>query len=98
MTAEPATHADPTGYREALDELEALLAGLDQPDLDVDELATKVERAAELITFCRDRIVAARSRVEAVVAALDDDAASGPAGDTDTDADDAPGPAADDPG
>jgi hypothetical protein len=33
-------------------------------------LATKVQRAAALITFCRDRISAARVQIEQVVADL----------------------------
>ena len=36
-------------------------------------LATQVARAAELITFCRDRIGNARLQIEQVVASLDAD-------------------------
>ncbi|MEN9505437.1 MAG: exodeoxyribonuclease small subunit [Actinomycetota bacterium] len=61
------------GYAAALAELEQILAQLERPDVDVDVLATQVERAAQLIEFCRDRINRARLQIEQVVATLDDD-------------------------
>lgn len=67
------------GYAEALAELDAILGRLDRPDVDVDELAAEVARAAALITFCRERIAHARVRIETVVAQLADDGNS-PAG------------------
>lgn len=73
-------HTDDIGYADAMHELETILDDLEDDDLDVDVLATKVERASTLIQLCRDRIGAARVQVERVVASLDD----GP-GDADTD-------------
>ncbi len=61
------------GYAEALEELEAILATLERTDVDVDVLADKVQRAAALISFCRDRIGRARLQIEQVVAGLADD-------------------------
>lgn len=61
------------GYADAMAELEAILDDLEDDDLDVDVLATKVERASTLIQVCRDRIGAARVQVERVVASLEDD-------------------------
>lgn len=71
MSAQPAT--DPAGYAEALDELEAILAELDRPDVDVDVLAAKVQRASQLITFCRERITNARVQIDAALADLGGD-------------------------
>ncbi len=62
---------DPDGYAEAAAELEEILGRLDGADLDVDQLAGQVERAAHLIRFCRARIDAARVNVEKVVADFD---------------------------
>jgi len=62
---------EPDGYSAAAAELEAILGTLDRDDLDVDQLAGQVERAAELIEFCRARIDAARVNVEKVVATFD---------------------------
>jgi exodeoxyribonuclease VII small subunit len=62
---------DGPGYAAAMAELEQILADLERADLDVDQLGTKVARAAELIRVCRDRIGSARLEVERVVADLD---------------------------
>jgi exodeoxyribonuclease VII small subunit len=64
------------GYAAAMAELEQLLVDLERADLDVDQLGTKVARAAELIRACRDRISAARLEVEQIVADLDEPPAS----------------------
>lgn len=74
------TAADPEeiSYRDAVEELEALLARLDEGDTDVDALAATVRRAAELIRICRARIAGARVEVERVVAELEADASPDP--------------------
>lgn len=59
------------GYGEAVAELEAILAELEDDTVDVDVLAVRVRRAAELIRICRSRIAGARLEVEQVVAELD---------------------------
>ncbi len=58
------------GYADALAELEEILAELEADSVDVDRLATQVQRAAELIRLCRGRISAARIEIESVVAEL----------------------------
>jgi exodeoxyribonuclease VII small subunit len=58
-------------YAAAVDELEAILAELEDDRLDVDQLAERVARAAELIRLCRERIRATRLEVEQIVADLD---------------------------
>ena len=59
------------GYADAMAELEQTLRDLEGDDLDVDMLASRVERASFLIGLCRKRIGAARVQVERVVADLD---------------------------
>jgi exodeoxyribonuclease VII small subunit len=61
----------PIGYAEAQRQLDAILAELERSDVDVDRLAERVQRAAELIRLCRERIGAARVHIEQVVAELD---------------------------
>ena len=61
---------EPT-YAAAIGELEAILAELEDDALDVDRLAERVARAAELIRLCRDRITGTRLEVEKIVAELD---------------------------
>ena len=58
-------------YAEAVTELEAILAELEGDALDVDRLAERVARAAELIRLCRERIAGTRIEVEQIVAELD---------------------------
>ena len=59
------------GYADALAELEAILEEIEDDAVDVDVLATRVKRAAELLRVCRDRITAARIEVTQIVADLD---------------------------
>jgi exodeoxyribonuclease VII small subunit len=83
-TAEP----DQVGYGEALAELEAILDEIEDDAVDVDVLAARVTRAAELLRVCRDRITAARVEVEQIVADLDPGAgAAAPQADGDDAAD-----------
>ena len=63
--------SQPLGYADALGELERILAELEASDVDVDQLADRVARATELIALCRDRIGAARLRIDQVIADLD---------------------------
>lgn len=66
---------EPSGYADAVAELESILREIEDDDVDVDLLAERVTRAAALIEFCRDRIVAARAAVDDATA-RDDDAGS----------------------
>jgi exodeoxyribonuclease VII small subunit len=59
------------GYADALAELDAILRELEGADVDVDVLAERVARAADLIALCREKIAAAQVRIERVTADLD---------------------------
>ena len=63
--------AEAVSYRDALNELEGILAAIEEEQVDVDDLAVKVKRAAELIKLCRSRIEAASTAVEAIVDELE---------------------------
>jgi exodeoxyribonuclease VII small subunit len=74
MSNTPESSADvPAGYAAALAELEGILQQLERADVDVDVLAAQVQRAAQLVAFCRDRIGNARLQIEEVVTGLGDD-------------------------
>jgi exodeoxyribonuclease VII small subunit len=62
---------DSLTYARAVDELESILAELEDDNLDVDHLAERVARAAALIRLCRSRITATRLEVERIVADLE---------------------------
>lgn len=66
----PANASTP-GYAQALSELDTILRELEGSDVDVDQLAERVARAAELIAVCRDRISTARLKIDEVIADLD---------------------------
>lgn len=66
-----ATNKEEIGYAEALKELETILAELERTDVDVDVLASRVERASELIRLCRDRIGNAKLQIDNVVNGLE---------------------------
>lgn len=59
------------GYSEAAAEIEEILETIDASDsVDIDQLAEQVERAAELIRLCWDKLHAAELRVEKVTETL----------------------------
>ena len=61
------------GYGAALEELQEILSELESENVDVDRLASRVERAGSLIRLCQGRLTAAELQVERVVDALDTD-------------------------
>jgi len=67
-SAEPGP--EPVGYAEAMAELEAILAEIEDDAVDVDVLTRKVARAAQLVRWCRGRIDGARVDVERIVSEL----------------------------
>ncbi len=73
--ADPGADGGDLGYASALGELETILAEIEDDAVDVDVLAARVRRAAELLRVCRDRITAAREEVGQIVADLAPDAA-----------------------
>jgi exodeoxyribonuclease VII small subunit len=54
-------------YREALEELRAIHARLRGDDVDIDTLLVDVQRASDLLAFCRDRLTAVGDRLEEVL-------------------------------
>ncbi|MDZ7733686.1 MAG: exodeoxyribonuclease VII small subunit [Acidimicrobiia bacterium] len=63
---------DEPGYTEAMTELEQIVAELDDDRVDIDVLAARVRRAAELVAVCRSRLDDTRVEVERIVADLDE--------------------------
>jgi exodeoxyribonuclease VII small subunit len=64
---------DELGFAGALAELDRIVAQLESDALDVDLLGDRVERAALLVAWCRDRIDGARFQVEEILTRLDPD-------------------------
>lgn len=75
--ADDAGEPDAVRYAAAVLEIEQLLASIDRDEIDVDLLASKVERAVQLLKVCRAKLKATEARVVAVLKDLDaDDAAA----------------------
>ena len=66
--------ADELSWTDATKELQSILQRLDDDQVDVDEVADLVERAAQLVTICRTRLRGAGMRVDEALAAIEDDA------------------------
>ncbi len=62
------------GYGKARAELEEILRSLEEGEVEVDELAGKVERAAELIRYCRDKLKAQEVKIQKVAEELEKEA------------------------
>lgn len=62
-------------YSQALEELRAIHARLSADDVDVDRLLEDVQRASELLQFCRERITAVGEQLEEVLSDFDDQTA-----------------------
>jgi len=76
---DPGDRPDPDdlGFAGALAELDRIVAELESDALDVDLLGDRVERAATLVAWCRDRIDGARFQVEEILTRLEPESAEG---------------------
>ncbi|HLQ38972.1 MAG TPA: exodeoxyribonuclease VII small subunit [Planctomycetota bacterium] len=64
-------------YADASAELERILHEIESGEIDLDVLTEKVERAAALLSVCKDKLAATELKVKQVVADLADDGADG---------------------
>ena len=60
-------------YSLALGELQEILNDLESDQIDIDELAKKVERANELLQQCQKRLTSTQMQVEKIIEALNED-------------------------
>lgn len=54
-------------YKDAIEELEEIVNGIENEDVDVDELAKKVERASKLLIICSDKLKKTEEEVDKVI-------------------------------
>lgn len=59
------------GFTGCLEELDRIVRGLETDTVDVDELADTVQRAADLVEWCRGRLGDTRMRLEEVLPRLE---------------------------
>lgn len=70
MAPKKTAQTEPKGYAEAMREVESILSELDSASVDVDVIATKVERAGFLIAWCNERITSAQATIDMLVAGI----------------------------
>ena len=75
MTKEPNTtdKNEEITYSLALEELQEIINDLESDQIDIDELAKKVERANELLQQCQKRLTSTQMQVEKIIEALNED-------------------------
>jgi len=54
-------------YKSAYLELETIVSQIENNEIDVDELAVKVKRAAELLTFCKSKLTESEFEISKVI-------------------------------
>ena len=59
-----------TNYKDAISELEEIVNDIENEEIDVDELAGKVERASKLLTICSDKLKKTEEEVDKIIAKL----------------------------
>ncbi len=63
---------DALSFSVAMQELESILERIDSDGIDIDQLATELRRATELLELCRGKIRKAEVEVNQIVKQLED--------------------------
>lgn len=63
--------AQKLNYKEAMAEIEGIVAQLENNQLDIDELNSKVKRVSELIAFCKSKLHETEEEVEKILKTID---------------------------
>lgn len=58
-------------YTKAFEELQQIVSKIEEGEVDVDELAEKVKRAAELIRICKEKLKATEEDVDEILGELE---------------------------
>lgn len=61
------TKKDELSYEAAYDELQEIMSALQNEEISVDSLSTKVKRASELLKYCHDKLRDTEKEVGAVI-------------------------------
>ena len=59
-------------YKEAMAEIESIVALLEENKLDVDELSAKVKRVSQLIAFCTSKLHDTEEEVENILKSMEE--------------------------
>lgn len=64
------TNVKDMSYRDAVNELDAILREMQSDNCDIDKLSAMTRRATELITECRNRLTATDGELRNILASL----------------------------
>lgn len=70
---EAAAAEEAPSFRQAMDELEGILERIEGEEIDIDQLAEELRRAARLLELCRGKIRRAEVEVSQIVQSLEDE-------------------------
>ncbi|GGF19691.1 exodeoxyribonuclease VII small subunit [Hymenobacter cavernae] len=70
-------------YRQTIEELETILRALETDTVDVDDLTARVQRSAELIRLCKQKLRNAEAAIDRVFDTLDEEDETEPTDDND---------------
>jgi len=73
MTAKKKESTEEIRFGEAIEELESILNRVEAEEIDIDDLAEELKKAAELLEVCRGKIRKAELEVTQIVQALEED-------------------------
>jgi len=65
------------GFRQAMEELEGILERIEGEEIDIDQLAQELRRAAQLLDLCRSKIRKAEVEVTQIVQSLTESGGTG---------------------
>jgi exodeoxyribonuclease VII small subunit len=72
MSQKSGKSRDKLRFGEAIEELEAILRRVEAEEVDIDELAEELQRAATLLELCRTKIRKAELEVSQIVQSLEE--------------------------
>ncbi len=61
-----------TSYQEAVNEIDEILAKIENEELDVDELSAQVKRVSSLIKLCKDKLHKTEEEVENILKEMEE--------------------------
>lgn len=54
-------------YTEAYEELQEIIKKMEQADISVDELSSKIKRASLLIQICKDKLLSTEEEIQEII-------------------------------
>ena len=56
-----------SGYRQSIEEIEAILTKIESGETDIDDLAAEIKRAAKLLQDCKEKLFQTEQEVEKIM-------------------------------